>query len=210
MRWMLIAVVAGLSGCASLSQEECLAGNWRTIGYEDGAQGQPAERVGEHRQACERHGVSPNLELWRLGYDEGLVAYCTPDNGFRVGAAGGAYHGVCRGPQGDGFLAGLRDGQYFYDAKDHLAGLESDRARIGDEIGELQREADRLRGVIGDRDAPKDVRDAAAADLLEVGEDLGHLKTREDDLAYDIHRARDDVDAVRARMRSIYPGWSGY
>jgi hypothetical protein len=46
------------TGCATLGKEECLNADWFTIGFEDGARGYPASRIGDHREACAKHGVT--------------------------------------------------------------------------------------------------------------------------------------------------------
>ena len=38
--------VIGLSGCASMSADECMTVDWTTIGYEDGSRGYTADRLG--------------------------------------------------------------------------------------------------------------------------------------------------------------------
>ena len=43
--------LAGLSGCSSMSANECLATDWRTVGYEDGVAGYSGNRVGQYRKA---------------------------------------------------------------------------------------------------------------------------------------------------------------
>lgn len=37
-----------LSGCATLSKEECMVGDWQTIGYNDGVAGYHSERLTSH------------------------------------------------------------------------------------------------------------------------------------------------------------------
>ncbi len=53
-----------ISGCATMGKDECLTSNWRSIGYEDGARGYPPERIGNHRKACAKHSVSPDLQTY--------------------------------------------------------------------------------------------------------------------------------------------------
>src|SRR5690606_6243076 len=69
--------------------------DWRTVGYEDGATGQGVQSLAQRRKACAKHGVVPDLDAYRLGRDEGLREFCCADNGFRVGAGGRGYGGVC-------------------------------------------------------------------------------------------------------------------
>lgn len=84
-----------LAGCATMSEDECRTMDWRTAGYEDGATGQGIERLTSRRQSCAKHGVAPDLDAYRAGRDEGLLEFCRPANGFRVGTQGRGYSGAC-------------------------------------------------------------------------------------------------------------------
>lgn len=199
-----------LSACATLSEEECLAGNWRAIGFEDGAQGQPPDRVGDHRRACEAHGVTPDLELWRIGYDEGLTRYCTRPNGFRVGAEGTTYHGVCTGPFGAAFLAAYQDGRALYTAKNELDGVLYDLNSVEHDLGEAHDEREELRTRL-DEDALSDAERRDLTDRVEhLSERIGELRGRRRVLsseAADLEYAFDDLAAA---LSAVYPEWSGY
>lgn len=94
----LAALLSGmllLSGCATLNKEECLNADWRIIGFEDGARGHAASRIGNHRKACSEHGVIPDATAYNAGRDEGLKEFCQPQNGYRLGLRGRTYAGVC-------------------------------------------------------------------------------------------------------------------
>src|SRR5215468_2471108 len=84
-----------LAGCASMSKDECLAVDWRTIGYEDGVEGRSGDRIAEHRKACAKYGVRADLDLYQQGRNQGLREFCQPVNGYRLGVRGGTYYGVC-------------------------------------------------------------------------------------------------------------------
>ena len=92
--WILITGLAA-TGCATLNESEWRNADWRTIGFEDGARGASASRIGEHREACAGHDIAPDLTAYRQGRDEGLRQYCRVQNGFRLGEQGKAYTGVC-------------------------------------------------------------------------------------------------------------------
>ena len=55
----IVCVVSllGLSGCATMSAEECATGDWHMIGFEDGSMGYTVDRLGQHRKACAKYGV---------------------------------------------------------------------------------------------------------------------------------------------------------
>lgn len=133
----LLALVAMLSGCAAgLSEQECAVADWRAIGYEDGIKGWSQARISEHRKACAKHGVAPDLDAYRTGWEEGVQRYCQPGNGYHEGRTGRSYTGVC--PQGlePAFLTAYHDGRELYDleAKVHQVTkkLRYDRGRLTD------------------------------------------------------------------------------
>ena len=59
----ILAGLWALAGCSSMSANECMATDWRTVGYEDGVSGYSGDRVGQYRKACTKHGVSPDLNV---------------------------------------------------------------------------------------------------------------------------------------------------
>ena len=84
-----------LTACASLSEDECRAGDWATIGFEDGAQGRDAAFIGEHREACAEYGIAPDLNAWLAGRERGLLSYCTVDRAYSLGRSGRPVANVC-------------------------------------------------------------------------------------------------------------------
>jgi len=120
-----------------MNEEECLTADWYGIGYEDGAMGRGAAFIGNRREACAKHGVTPDLEAYNEGRVSGLDTYCVPARGFTVGRSGGAYEGVCQGRAEDDFLMGYRAGQ--------------DLGNIERELGEVKAELDSAKNTIEDR-----------------------------------------------------------
>ena len=99
------------AGCASLSQNECQHADWHSIGYEDGARGYPAARVGSHRKACAEYGVTPDFEQYEMGRLDGLREFCRPVKGYRLGANGRTYPDVCPRDLERPFRRAYRDGK---------------------------------------------------------------------------------------------------
>jgi len=92
----LLLVVLVLSGCATLSLEQCRYGDWYGIGLADGRAGLPAAgRLERHIQACARHGVRIDDRLYLQGHAQGLMDYCRIDNAFDTGLRGQRYRHVC-------------------------------------------------------------------------------------------------------------------
>ncbi len=116
------------SGCAGgLGKDECRTADWRTIGYEDGLHGLPADRIGAHRVACAKYSVTPNLVAYTEGRERGLLEYCQPKNGYRVGLYGRSYANVCSGPTEPAFVDGYRYGRQIHDTR---AELRDTQARL--------------------------------------------------------------------------------
>jgi hypothetical protein len=129
--WVAIGAALFLSGCASLSEEECLSGDWGGIGQRDGAAGQVAEaQFARHVKACEKAGVTPQRTAWQRGYDQGLQSYCTPAKGLDEGLAGRSYRNVCPAASEAAFLRGYRIGESDYDARQELRRIDSEITRL--------------------------------------------------------------------------------
>lgn len=134
----LIAAACLLAGCTGMSEQACLTSDWRTVGFEDGAQGRPVTTIGSYRQACTKHGVSPDLASYRAGHAEGVAVYCRPSRGFEVGHRGVRYQGVCPADLEAEFLAA-------YDSGYHLYELESAVRRVQSQIASDHAEQDRIK-----------------------------------------------------------------
>lgn len=97
-KWLNVAaatLVLGLSGCASMSANECALSDWSAIGYEDGARGYSSDAFSQRRKACAKHGVSADFQAYQQGRSQGLREFCQPGRGFTYGENGGNYNGVC-------------------------------------------------------------------------------------------------------------------
>ena len=96
---LLLVAVMVLGSCASVSKEECLAGDWAGIGMRDGIAGRVAEaQFARHIDACAKLAITPDRAAWMRGYQAGLAQYCTPASGLREGLAGRRYGQVCPNP----------------------------------------------------------------------------------------------------------------
>lgn len=134
---LALAAMLALAGCASISEDECRTMDWRTVGYEDGAAGHGPERLTWRRQACAKHGVSPDLDAYLAGRAQGLREFCVPANGFRVGAAGQRYGGACPPETADSFLDAYEAGRQLWylerkviETQDGIAGRRQEVERI--------------------------------------------------------------------------------
>ena len=121
----LIFFTLFLSGCSTLSKDECKTADWKTIGYTDGIRGYKAIRIDKHRSACAEYNIKPNLGAYIKGRADGLQEYCTPNTAYKKGLSGYKYNGVCLGHNETKFLVAFNHGLNIYHAKSELKKLEA-------------------------------------------------------------------------------------
>ncbi len=172
-----VTVLMGLGGCATMSGDECVTSDWQMIGFEDGSRGYGAERLGEHRKACAKHGVTPDLQAYRAGREEGLRDFCQPSRGFNLGARGGHYKGVCSAEMEVEFLDAYRAGY-------HLHELQVNVNSATNQINAKRHELEHNQDLIGEKEAlliatETTVQDRILllADLKDLSERTGQLET---------------------------------
>ena len=161
----LLALVATLGACASLSEKDCAGGDWRGIGRADGQHGLPAGELDKHRKACAAQNVVPDEAAYKAGRDEGLAEYCTPAWAYVNARRGLGYSGVCATRNEGAFLEAYRGGQQV--------------ATVMRDVYDLRRNVDELEVAAMTRDVP----DAERTQMRMRAGDLNQrLRMREWDL----------------------------
>lgn len=173
------------SGCATMSGDECLTSDWRTIGYEDGLRGYTSDRIGQHRKACAKHGVTPDLTAYTAGRNQGLTEYCQPSRGFSIGTSGGSYNGVCAANYEADFLDA-------YNAGYHLYVLRSNVNRASSAIASKEREIDRIEHSIDDKEIALISDNTTAEERIILLSELKDLSERKGELETQIKVLYDD------------------
>lgn len=184
----VVMAALAISGCASMSSEECALSDWSAVGYEDGARGFTTERFSAHRKACAKHGVTADFRAYQEGRDEGLVEFCQPSRGYNLGVNGGTYNGVCDVALEEEFLDAYRVGHQLYSLR---ANVNSAYSRIAARERELDRIEKEIRAkealLIGEETTIED-RVLLLADLKNLSERTGELEAEIEQLVQD--RAR--------------------
>lgn len=138
---LLVALLlSGCGGGASVSEHQCVAGDWQTLGYRDGANGVRSTALLAHQNACGEHGIVPDRHGYMLGWNEGVREFCEPNNGFAVGERGGAYHNVCPAEQREAFLAAFHQGRSLYQARRDLSRIDQAIVRTTGELEAVKQE----------------------------------------------------------------------
>jgi hypothetical protein len=179
---LLAIIVAGLSGCATMSGDECMTSDWSAIGYEDGARGYTTDRLANRRKACAKHGVTPDFAAYQSGRDQGLVEYCQPSRGFNVGSNGGRYNGVCSVNLEADFLDAYNTGH-------HLYSLRSSVNRANSSIKSKEHELDEIEDALLQNgidiiasETTQEERILLLADMKNMAERTGQLEAEIKDL----------------------------
>ena len=174
---LIVSMTVALSGCASMSGDECVTSDWRGIGFDDGARGYTAGRLSQHRKACAKHGVSPDLQAYQEGRTAGLREYCQPQRGFNLGAGGGQYNGVCSIDLEPDFLDAFRSGSQLHTLRSNVNSanyqINAKRHEL-DDIAASMRDAEA--GLIAAETTIQD-RILLLADLKDFSERTGQLES---------------------------------
>ena len=172
---LLMAAATILVGCESLSPAECATANWRDLGLQDGARGEP-DRAADHFESCSKAKVAVDVNAYRAARAQGLQGYCRPANALSEGLAGRSYRGVCPPPLDQSFRS-------VYD----IAWRAQDTSQV---VTRLQRQQDQMQAELTN---PKTADDRKVT--------LRDLLTRLDRQIKDARNAQRDAETQLDRMR---------
>lgn len=203
----LLLVAAGglaLNGCASMDIAECQTADWETIGYQDGAAGRPSEDISRHRKACAKHGITPVLASYVDGWNDGVVRYCTPQNGFNTGKAGHHYAGVCPMDLEDDFLIAFSDGNQLHVLRSNLQQISHRISRDQDRIHRITKSIEKKEAKLLSPDGTVEERARLLADLRDLSEEMGQLEKSILDLEHEHGRAEVELEHYRSDIALEY------
>jgi len=169
-----------LSGCATLSQEDCRRGDWFGLGVRDGLAGQTSSRLSDHVKACYEYGIAINNAAYFAGREQGLHDYCRIDNAFSVGLNGHQYQHVCP-PSIDGLFS-----------RYHSAAFT---------LYEHRAELDRLDREISSKESSLHNKKLSDKDRERIRSDLRHMDRRYHHLHDDLYYHERQLDDLRREAR---------
>lgn len=137
--FLLGFITLALSACSTMNKSECVTADWRTIGFGDGANGQPASRISQHRSACAEYGITPDLNAYNAGRNQGLAQYCIPPKGYSKGLSGSGYNGVCKGHNEKAFLEAYNYGMAVHKEEVSLSRMKRDYSNTEYNIHSLEK-----------------------------------------------------------------------
>ena len=197
----LLPLLAFLPGCASMSKDECLTVDWQTVGFEDGAAGRPADHIAQHRKACAKHGVTPDLRAYQAGREQGLREYCQPQNGYRIGERGGEYAGSCPADLAPAFEAAWHDGFELHQRQARVNQATNDVAHLRAELQRAEDDMIAASALILSHDADKPAKAQALVDVQRLAELQGSLKSQIRQREQDRAHFQRDLDEYLASVK---------
>ncbi|GAW41241.1 hypothetical protein SH203_01645 [Brevundimonas sp. SH203] len=212
-RWIIAGGLVGaltvagglLAGCATMSKDQCLAGDWGEKGYADGAAGYPMSRLDDHAKACAKYQVAPNPTAYGSAREDGLRSYCTFERGWAEGRSGNTYHGVCRPEEERAFMPAYQDGLRLHAVEAAFetaeSALNSAEARIANREDKLEAKERELHGE-GLTDEERDrIRDR----IREVRGEIRDARRNAREARDALDQAEWDVRRVRLELSGRYP-----
>ncbi|MGP9821190.1 DUF2799 domain-containing protein [Salinarimonas sp. NSM] len=193
----VVALAFSISGCATITREECRAEDWASIGQRDGAEGHAPSRLESHARTCANFSIVPDPVAYRAGWDEGVLIWCTPENGFRGGRANEGYHGLCPAAVAGPFLEGRSVGQRLGLAERRVASAEG---RIRDFEQSREQFRQQMERIRSDRDLTADAR----------RDKLDEIRDRLDDLRWDMDRAQSELRQARVELEPAQAAASAF
>ena len=196
-------MVLAMSGCASMSESECLATDWRTVGYEDGVAGYSGDRIGRYRKACGKHGVTPDLTQYQTGRDQGLREFCKPANAFRVGARGNSYSGVCPTDLDEDFVSAYQSGRQLYTLRSRVANASNELESMRQEGNRIDGDLVRIAAEILDPAITNEHRAQLLLDTKQLAERKGEIKASIPQLESDREHYQRELEDYRAGLTYV-------
>jgi hypothetical protein len=196
----IVAGMAVLAGCSSMSASECQATDWQMVGYEDGVVGYAGDRIGRYRKACGEHGITPDLAEYQLGREHGLSEFCKPLNAFRIGTRGNGYNGVCPADLDEAFLDAYQSGRQLYTLRSRVGSTAQEISSMRAELDRIDDDLASIAAQILDTSVTNEHRAQLLVDSKRMAERKGEIKARIPQLEGDLVVYQRELDDYRARL----------
>ena len=203
---IMLATIIGLAGCGgggSVSQNQCIASDWQTLGYRDGANGVHSTRLLAHQDACVKHGIIPDRAGYMLGWEQGIREYCQPNNGFSAGSRGIRYDNTCPAVMQADFIAAYKDGRSLFKARgevnrlrSHIYQMEARQQQV--EVELVASAAEQLNPQLSPQE-----RIELLARTRRLHEEKGDIRVELPQLAIELERKSADLDSLNQTLASV-------
>jgi len=197
-----LAALGAVTGCASMSQDECRMADWYSVGFEDGVRGHGADYIGQHREACAEHGIAPDFQAYQSGRTAGLTEFCQPANGFHIGAGGSKYTGVCPSELEQDFLPAYQDGRHLHLLQSQVNAIDSKIRSNHLKIKNLKKRQSEKEDLVIADGTSKEERILLLKEIWQLAKEQGELG--EEIHALEKTRTQREQDLERYRQEVAY------
>lgn len=192
---VMALVIVG--GCASLSESQCIASDWQTVGHRDGMSGRDHSQLLKHQNACVKHGVVPDRDAYLAGWNEGVAQYCQPQNGFAAGEGGSGYNNVCPEHMHDAFYAAYQNGRQLHLAQAEINTLQRAIGQKEHRLGHLKKEISTTEALLIEAKLTSLQRRELLDETKALAQEQGKLETEIQDLKVDVALRAERLELLR-------------
>lgn len=197
---LVVLLTTFMLGCATLNESECRTANWEIIGLEDGSRGKPSSYIGNHRQACAEHNVSPDLSAYLRGHKQGLRQYCTYDNGLKAGMNGAKNANVCTGSLKPEYTRGYRQGMRLYRVSDQIHQMEHRLAVLQENIQKNQSLVEKKENEIVEGQTSRLIRRQLIKEIKILERDSEAWQIESEELYLEMERLQETYTQLRNQI----------
>jgi hypothetical protein len=197
IRWLsLLLLGALLSGCETMSPDECRLANWNEVGLRDGLAGQALSVLDDRTKDCSKAGSRVDTNLYLAGRERGLQNYCRLENAAPLGLDGKGYAGVCPARIDHEFRRRHQAGYAVHDLRNRVSDLDGRSERLQRKLREADRDEDKqLKANDKDEDR-KRIRKEFDERRRGIRNELG-------DLDRALRRSRDELRAAEYTLDNL-------
>ncbi len=204
--WMSLLASVLLAGCAgkpTVSEYQCRAGDWETIGFRDGASGFGETRLLAHQEACGEFAIVPDRGLYRQGYSRGLASYCTADNGYHAGLSGKNLNRYCSDDLREPYASAHADGYTLYVARRDVREIHAEIERLEARLIDVRQEIIGVTTAQLQPDLTTEERIRLVAKLELLLTEQADLRTARPQLEDDLAQAEDDLAMLQQSFSQV-------
>jgi hypothetical protein len=192
----ILLLTMALSGCETMTADECRVANWRDIGLRDGLQGETMAMLQERAGDCAKAGLRPDTAQYLAGREQGLQNYCRLENAVPLGLRGADYAGVCSPMVDVEFRRRHQAARAVYDLRGRLNDLDSRAERLQRRLRDADRDEDKQLKAADKDDDRKRIR-------KEFDERRRHLRQELHDVDRGTRHARDDLRSAEFMLDQL-------
>lgn len=185
-----------VSGCETMSADECKFANWHDIGMRDGLDGKPLSLFSERSKDCSKAGSRVDSGIYMAARDQGLQSYCRIENAAPLGLAGKSYAGVCPARIDHEFRRRYQTGYAVHELRSKVAELDGRSDRLERRLREADRDEDKQLKATDKDDERKRIR-------REFDDRRRHMRNELGDIDREMRNARDNLRAAEYSFDSL-------